>query len=550
VKKRPIPCLFIRILSVLMTLALLITTVVVPVGAASHTHQPIDIGATYGQEVSLAISGTCDYAMAFDVLELVNAERKKAGKPELVADKAMMESAMLRAAECAVYYAHVRPNGEDCFTAFPVYHGAGENVAAGYPDAKSVMEGWMESSGHKANILSHAFRSIGIGVFKIGDVYYWSQLFNGNAKKSNPSQKTAISKTFTITARTKLLDLSINKNELTLNDGESDTLVVSNCNITYPYVEHSIHYSGLSFETAKSEVATVSSRGVVTPIGKGSTAITVKSKNDVKLFTVSVTSKCKDIHTHEYTAATCTTPKTCKGCGTTFGKKLGHTYSNACDKSCNRCKATRTVPGHQYKTVITKKATTTANGKSSHVCTQCGYTSSKTTTIYKASKISLSKTSYTFNGKVQKPTVTVKDYKGNKISSSYYTVSYASGCKNVGTYKVTIKFKGRYSGIKTLTFKIVPRAASINKLTAGNKKLTVKLNRSLQQSTGYQIQYSTSKKFTSYKTKTISNYKTSSTTLTGLKAKTTYYVRVRTYKMVNKTKIYSGWSTIKYIKTK
>ncbi|MBQ3133957.1 MAG: fibronectin type III domain-containing protein, partial [Clostridia bacterium] len=75
-------------------------------------------------------------------------------------------------------------------------------------------------------------------------------------------------------------------------------------------------------------------------------------------------------------------------------------------------------------------------------------------------------------------------------------------------------------------------------------------NRSLQQSSGYQIQYSTSKSFKSYKTKTITSYKTSTTTLTGLKAKTTYYVRVRTYKTVGGTKIYSNWSSYKYKKTK
>ena len=165
-------------------------------------------------------------------------------------------------------------------------------------------------------------------------------------------------------------------------------------------------------------------------------------------------------------------------------------------------------------------------------------------------KITLSKTSYTYNGKAQKPTVTVKNANGTKLTTSSYTVTYASGRKNVGKYKVTIKMKGNYTGTKTLYFKINPVKTSIKSLTAGSKKLTVNITKKSTQVTGYQIQYSTSKKFTSAKTKTVSSYKTTKATLSGLKAKKTYYVKVRTYKTVNGTKYYSGWSTVKYKKTK
>ncbi len=165
-------------------------------------------------------------------------------------------------------------------------------------------------------------------------------------------------------------------------------------------------------------------------------------------------------------------------------------------------------------------------------------------------KLSLSATSYTYDGKVKKPTVTVKTASGTKLTTSSYTVTYVTGRKNVGTYKVTVKMKGNYTGTKALTFTIKPRAASINTLTPKSKALSVKLNRSLKQSTGYQVQYSTSKTFKTYSTKAITNYNTSTTTLSGLKAKTTYYVRVRTYKTVNGTKYYSNWSTAKYAKTK
>ncbi len=282
-------------------------------------------------------------------------------------------------------------------------------------------------------------------------------------------------------------------------------------------------------------------------------------------------------------AATCTSAavyyKSCS-CGQrgtiTFksGSKRGHTYTNACDTSCNICGATRTIKhdykaatctraktckkcgvtsgsklGHSYDKVVTK-ASATANGSIKYMCTRCKYTASNVTTVYKASKISLSKTTFAYNGKVQKPSVVVKDSKGNKIASSNYTVTYATGCKNVGTYKVTVKFKGNYTGTKSLTFKINPAKTAVSSLTAGSKKLTVKWTKKTTQVTGYQVQYSTTKSFKSYKTKTFTSYSKTSLTLTGLKAKTTYYVRVRTYKTVGGVKYYSGWSTVKSQKTK
>ncbi len=165
-------------------------------------------------------------------------------------------------------------------------------------------------------------------------------------------------------------------------------------------------------------------------------------------------------------------------------------------------------------------------------------------------KLSLSTTAYTYDGKVKKPTVTVKTASGTKLTTSSYTVTYASGRKNVGTYKVTVKMKGNYTGSKTLTFKINPAKTTVSKVTPATKSLKVAITKKSTQVTGYQVQYSTSKNFTSPKTKTITSYKTTSTTISSLKAKTTYYVRVRTYKTVGSTKYYSAWSAAKSVKVK
>ena len=166
-------------------------------------------------------------------------------------------------------------------------------------------------------------------------------------------------------------------------------------------------------------------------------------------------------------------------------------------------------------------------------------------------KIKLSATSYTYNGKVKTPSVTVKNAAGKTLKKGTdYTVTYAKGRKNVGTYKVTVKMKGSYTGTKTLTFKITPKAASIKKLTAKAKAFTVSLNRVTTQSTGYEVQYSTSKTFKKATTKTVKSSKTASLTVKKLKTKTKYFVRVRTYKTVNGSKVYSKWSAVKTVKTK
>lgn len=173
----------------------------------------------------------------------------------------------------------------------------------------------------------------------------------------------------------------------------------------------------------------------------------------------------------------------------------------------------------------------------------------------KITKATLSAGSYTYNGKVKRPAVTVKA--GSLIPASEISedttridLTYASGRKLVGTYKVTVKGKGNYTGTITKSFKINPPKTYITSLTAGNNKFTVKWNKKTEQVTGYQVRYSTSSKFSSYATKTVSSNKTISKTYRGLKDNKTYYVKVRTYKKVDGTPYYSGWSAVKKIRTK
>lgn len=120
---------------------------------------------------------------ADQILHLVNAERAKVGAGPLRIAGDLEAAAMLRARELTVKFSHERPNGKDCDTAVrDKGRGIGENIAAGHPTAKQVMESWMKSSGHRRNILDPLYREIGIGAaLKKDDPnqwgIYWVQLF-------------------------------------------------------------------------------------------------------------------------------------------------------------------------------------------------------------------------------------------------------------------------------------------------------------------------------------------------------------------------------------
>ncbi|MCM1115806.1 MAG: fibronectin type III domain-containing protein [Clostridium sp.] len=238
--------------------------------------------------------------------------------------------------------------------------------------------------------------------------------------------------------------------------------------------------------------------------------------------------------------------------------KTGKTQGSYCSVCQTVITAQKTVAktAHSYKTTTkTTKATKSANGKvvTTYTCKTCGYTYSKTTkTIYKPTTYTLSTSTYTYNGSAKKPSVTIKDSKGNKLKSGTdYTVTYPSGRKNVGKYTIKITFKGNYSGTATKSFTINPKNTSLSSVSAGSKKFTVKWKKYTIQTTGYQIQYSTDKNFKkNNKTVTVSSNKTTSKTISKLSGKKKYYVRIRTYKTVSGTKYYSSWSSAKTVTTK
>lgn len=118
---------------------------------------------------------------ADEVLRLVNIEREKAGLSHLTTNSSLTAAANKRAQETKTSFSHTRPNGSKFSTVLQEYgvsyRTAGENIAYGQRSPQEVVSGWMNSPGHRANILNGSFNKIGIGVYQSGGVIYWSQLF-------------------------------------------------------------------------------------------------------------------------------------------------------------------------------------------------------------------------------------------------------------------------------------------------------------------------------------------------------------------------------------
>lgn len=247
-------------------------------------------------------------------------------------------------------------------------------------------------------------------------------------------------------------------------------------------------------------------------------------------------------------SATCTangriTHYKCKECGSLFKDANAETKLRTAD-------VTVSAKGHKYGSYKrTAKATFGKTGKKVAACSRCGGT--KTKTIPAANTPKLSTTSYTFNNKTKNPSLTVKNTAGTHLS---YYMTYAIG-KDVGKYKVTVELTDDdYTGTKTVYYKINPKGVSISTLTKAKKAFTVKWKKPSstyrKQMTGYQIRYSTSSKMTNAKKITVKSTTATSRKISKLTAKKYYYVQVRTYKKIGSSYYYSGWSSVKKVKTK
>lgn len=138
--------------------------------------------------VDVKVPGNRRYDYVNAVWEATNELRSLNGAEELALSSELTELAMQRAAECALYFSHTRPNGLSCFTLGDKY--SAENIAAGQSMPTFVMDCWIASDGHRENMLRPEMKQMGVGCFENNGVKYWVQLF-GREKDNTQVQQTS-----------------------------------------------------------------------------------------------------------------------------------------------------------------------------------------------------------------------------------------------------------------------------------------------------------------------------------------------------------------------
>ena len=247
--------------------------------SAFNNNTTLDISATklekledgsYRVLTTIKIDGYFDYQKANEVLTIVNKERANNGLSALKMDRSLLETAMQRAAESSIYWDHIRPDGSYCFTANSKM--TRENIAYGAWTAEQVMNMWMNSSGHKANILSSDSKSIGIGCFNYNGVNYWVQCFGEDEAEGTTitENKNATSK---ISIEADYVDLRLERSSMELKIGESQYNVIENYECSYGLQLVKLNADSAIWKSSNEKIATVDDYGNVKGITHGKVTI-------------------------------------------------------------------------------------------------------------------------------------------------------------------------------------------------------------------------------------------------------------------------------------
>ncbi len=479
-----------RVISILISLCLLLSVFLV---------QGTNVYAA--KTVSIKYDVTEDYSMAKNVFSQVNKQRKKKKLSKLTYNKELTSYAMQRAAELALLYSHTRPNGKSGISKKGV---SSENIQTGAQTADEVMAAWMNSKGHRANILRKSNKSIGVGCAEIDGIHYWVQIFSNSKKKSFSKTGTDV-KTHTVSVTKNKLYIFLMTEPLNENYVGNDTEVYESESSSEMELDYAYKPGGLQLYVCAVHMnneAGDNGRGY--PVLLPST-VSFKSTNP----------DCLSVNSQ----------------GLATIKKDGTGSSNI--------------------SATLKSIKMSTDPISFYTCKRFDY--------------ELSARSFVYNGNVQRPSINVYNQDGEMIDV-FSPVSCSEG-KNVGDQYIEFRFPyrdwddnapifpGDYEGETVkVHYAINPKGTSVASLKKAKKAFTVKWKKQSVQTNGYEIQYSTNKNFKSAKTVTVKGNSKTSKKITKLKKNKKYYVRVRTYKTVRvgqkpKT-FYSSWSKSKTVKTK
>ena len=259
------------------------------------------------------------YGDAWKVLDIVNKYRKENGLSELTMDTDLLENAMLRAQETSVLFSHTRPDGSDCETVVTNKASMlGENIAAGSTSAESVMSQWMDSPTHKSNILGSKYKSIGIGCYKVGNAYYWVQIFSSNEGKAATRSDETINKTVKQNIAYSYYDnigVTTYKSKLTgkeITAYETEDTLIGTIGDTWTpeetWIENwgwkgAVNYfatTDAKWTSSNEKVLKVSSDGTIELVGYGIANITMELGNVARTYKIQVTLPFKDVKSTDW----------------------------------------------------------------------------------------------------------------------------------------------------------------------------------------------------------------------------------------------------------
>ncbi len=488
------------------------------------------ISKATNETITVTVPGKYDYEAAFGVLEIVNEERAAVGKAPLKMDKDLMEAAMLRSSEIALDFSHTRPDGTSCFSAVDKSIGMiGENIAAGSSTPEGIMKIWMNSTGHRENILRDGFSTIGIGMFKYGNICYWTQIFgsgNLNEITTIPQSKEVTNKIEMLTSNVQLYYNSMTDiSKKTYSNGYNVDIVIINNG--WPIACMNLQPSDLTFTSSNPSIFTVNSDGLLKCVSTGKATLTAKLKQNPEL---SVT---EEITIRGYIADT----------NISFGTQQNYT-GKAIKPSVTIKDGNKTLKNGTDYTVTYKnntkvgKATIEIKGQGVYYGSVAKYFNivSNTKKISSLKIDNISNKAYT--GKNISIDVTIKDGKYKLKKGRDYTLAYANN-KNTGKATITVTGKGKYTGSVKKYFYIVPKKVGSFKVKSQTtSQITLSWSKATG-SSGYEVcTYDSAKK----KWKSVGTTTKTSYTINKLKAGTNYKYKIRAYKTISGKKYYGQYT--------
>ena len=399
--------------------------------------------ATNGNQIDVKLAeGIRRYDYAYEVLNLVNQERAKSNLQPLTMDKNLLECAMTRAQELTLYASNTCPNGTSCMTAFPYFgYNSSENLAINQVSPEDVMNSWMNSTGHRTNIMASGNVSAGIGCFYQNGALYWIQCFSSHAAQAC-SQLGNQKVSPTISVLSDLVNISFNETSpVSFTEAQKTMKIYVTC-AGFSYMKSVLDPTSFNWSTGDSAIASVSPNGVIQLKSAGTTTVTASMKSaPTKSLTAQLNayfdlnSAYCNISPRSYTytgnAAIPTLTVTFHGQALTEGKDYTVSFEN---------------------NVNAGRASYTINGLGLYKGTQTSHFS-----IYNASirdaEISFSQFSYIYKGTplTPKPTVT---WNGKTLTEGKdYTLSYNNNNQQGNAY-ITVTGKGNFKDEKNSHFYI------------------------------------------------------------------------------------------------